>query len=194
MADPHLHWHRRPASQEPPARARGRVLDIGAGLDYPLAEVNAVVALECDPAGQGRLPDRAAPAALTVEVLDASVAEASFADESFDTVVSRMVLCRVPDLEQTAAALRRWLRPDGEWLFVEHGIGQGARGRLQRAATPAWSRLAGGCRLDRDVVGALRRSGWLVTALQHFQLPGAGPLFGDGLCGVARPRLARAAA
>jgi len=177
------------------ARARGRVLDVGAGTGanlahYPVPPVTSVVALEPDVAMRRRLEDRAGRTAIPVDVLAASVDEATFEPASFDTVVATLVLCTVPDLDRAAGSLRRWLRSDGELLFLEHAVAPGVRGRLQRAATPAWSRVAAGCHLDRDPIAGLRRAGLLVADLDHFSLPGGGALIGNGVSGRATLRRA----
>nr|WP_258096782.1 class I SAM-dependent methyltransferase [Salinibacter sp. 10B] len=39
---------------------------------------------------------------------------------SADIVISTLVLCSVPDLEETLAELRRILKPGGRLLFIEH--------------------------------------------------------------------------
>jgi SAM-dependent methyltransferase len=174
------------------ARARGRVLDIGAagahlGL-YPAATVTSVVAIEPDAAVRRRLAGEVGVAPFPVQVVATSVDEASFEPASFETVVITLVLCTAADVDRTAEAIRRWLTPSGELLFLEHVVAPGARGRLQRALTPVWARVADGCHLDRDTVGALRRAGLLVSELDHFALPGGGGLIGDGVVGVAKPR------
>lgn len=177
------------------ARARGRVLDVGAGTGtnlahYPVPQVTSVVALEPDPAVRRRLEERAGRAPVPVEVLGISADGATFEPASFDTVVATLALCKVPDLDRAAISIRRWLRPDGELLFLEHGVAPGVRGRLQRAATPAWIRMADGCHLDRDPVAGLRRAGLVVADLDHFRLPGGGALLGNGIYGRATPQRA----
>jgi SAM-dependent methyltransferase len=175
--------------------ARGRVLDVGAGTGANLAHlpggrVTSVVALEPDRGMRRRLEERARGAPVPVEVLPRGIEDAGFDDASFDTVVAVLVLCTVPDLDATAGALIRWLRPGGELLFLEHMVAPGVRGSLQRAATPLWARVTAGCHLDRDPIAALRRAGFVVADLDHFTLPGGGALIGNGVFGRATARRA----
>jgi SAM-dependent methyltransferase len=152
------------------ACARGRVLAIGEGpgLDpgeYASGEVSSVVTLE--------------PAAAS--------AKTDFPPASFDTILTNWIFCRVADPDNTAAAIFRWLKPDGSLFFLEHVLGVGFLARAQRALSPLWVRLAG-CQLDRDTIGALRRAGLAVTDCERFAIPGRGPLLRTCVQGMARPR------
>jgi SAM-dependent methyltransferase len=120
--------------------------------------------------------------------LEAGVGAAEVPDHSFDTIVMALVLCSAFDPGASAAALHRWLAPDGRLLFLEHVAGVGFRAELQRAASPSWSALARGCHLDRDTVNTLRRAGFAVTDCERFRLPGPNPLLTTWAQGVARPR------
>jgi hypothetical protein len=40
-------------------------------------------------------------------------------------------------------------------------------GVLQSRAAPAWARVSGGCRLDHDVLGAVRAAGLTVLEERH---------------------------
>jgi SAM-dependent methyltransferase len=175
------------------AGARGRVLDVGAGTGanlpwLPAEKVAEVVAVEPDAAMGRRLEAQAAASPFPVQVVAATVESVDFDDGSFDTVVATLVLCTVADLDAATGAIARWLRPDGEVLFLEHMVAPGRRGTLQRAATPVWARLAAGCHLDRDPIAALRRAGLVVADLDHFALPGGAALIGNGIYGRATRR------
>ncbi len=146
--------------------ARGRVLEVGAGTgrNLPLyAGVDSVVALEPDGAMRRRLFDRLATVSVPVEVHEGGIDDSGLPDASFDTVVTTLVLCTVPDQDSALAEIRRLLKPQGRLLFLEHVRAPGAAGRLQEMATPLWSRLAAGCHLDRPTLEAMRRSGLAIT-------------------------------
>ena len=153
------------------AGARGRVLEIGAGTGLTLPQypptVTSVVACEPDPAMQARLAVRAAAAPFPVTVHPGAVPPIDEPDGSFDTIVCVLVLCTVADPAGTLREMRRLLAPGGSVLFLEHVIGRGPAARLQRVASPAWARVAGGCRLDRDTIGAMREAGFVITDLER---------------------------
>ena len=176
------------------AGARGRVLEIGAGTGlnaghYPAPAVTEVVALEPDGALRRRLLPRLAAAGVSYQVEAAGIDEAGFDDGSFDTIVSTLVLCTVPDIDSAVRRIRRWLAADGQLLFLEPVRAVGWWGRAQHAVTPVYSWLAGGCHLDRDTLAAMRGAGLFVTDCERFALPAAGPFFASCVQGVAQSSL-----
>ncbi|MDQ1391632.1 MAG: hypothetical protein QOF30_609 [Acidimicrobiaceae bacterium] len=172
------------------AAARGRVLEIGAGTGlnlrhYRPERVTSLTALEPDAALGGRLAWRAQTLSVPWEILGVAVEEADLPEGGFDTVVATLMLCSVGDPAAVAASIVRWLAPGGRLLFIEHVAARGLRGRLQRAVSPLWSRIAAGCHLDRDTLTTLRQAGLSVSDCDRFALPAAGPLFASCVQGVA---------
>lgn len=172
------------------ATASGRVLEIGGGTGLNLRhyrpdQVAALVVLEPDAGMRARLAARAAGLALPLDVRPQAVDDADLPAAGFDTIVATLTLCCVPDPARAAASIARWLAPGGRLLFLEHVAALGVRGRLQHAATPVWSRLAGGCHLDRDTLATLRHAGLTVSDCDRFALPAAGPLLATCVAGVA---------
>ena len=147
------------------APARGRVLEVAArtGRNLPHYPPGVrVVATEADAAMRSRLAARAATAPVPVEVVAARVPGLPFADGEFDTVVCTLALCGVDDVSAAVADMRRVLSADGNLLFLEHILGRRpAMAVVQRAVAPAWV-AAGGCRVDRDTIAALRAGGFVV--------------------------------
>lgn len=173
------------------AGARGRVLEVGGGTGVNLAlygDVTSVDVLEPDGAMRRRLLRRLGLCAVPVQVHEAGVAEASFAEGSFDTIITTLVLCTLPDLDGGLRRLRRLIRPDGRLLFLEHVRGGGPRGSFQHAVAPVWSRCFGGCRPDRDIAAAISRAGFSITDLERFLVPRSNPVVRPAISGVAVPR------
>jgi len=154
-------WRRRLA-----ARARGRVLEVGAGTGsqlrwYP-ADVQ-VTALEPDPGMAARARRAAMRAAAPVTVVEGVAESLPFAAESFDTVFTSFSLCTVADPPAALGELRRVLIPGGHLLMLEHvHLAWQPGRRLQNWAAPAWAAVAGGCRLDRDTGRFVREAGFAV--------------------------------
>src|ERR1700756_3503197 len=64
-------------------------------------------------------------------------------------------------------------RPGGALLFVEHGRApEPGVARWQDRLDPLWSRLAGGCHLNRKVDDLMTEAGFRIEALEHSRLPG----------------------
>jgi ubiquinone/menaquinone biosynthesis C-methylase UbiE len=142
------------------AQAEGRVLEIGAGTGLNLAHypasVGALVLTEPDAAIAKRLHARAAASGLPVSVVEAGAQELPFPDASFDTVVSTMVLCTVPDADAAIDEIRRVLAPDGKLLFIEHVLADDPRlARWQHRLRAPWSCIGEGCQCNRETTRAL---------------------------------------
>ena len=69
--------------------------------------------------------------------------------------------------------MRRVLKPDGVLLFVEHGRApEPGVARWQDRLDPLWSRIAGGCHLNRKIGELITGSGFWIDSLEHARLPG----------------------
>lgn len=146
------------------AGARGRVLDLGCGtgrnLSLYAADTRVVgcdVRVELLLAARRRAPG-------TPLVL-ASAEALPFPAGAFDTVVSGLVFCSVPDPAQGLAEVRRVLRDDGRLRMLEH-----VRSRRpwfawwQDRIQPAWTFLSGGCHPNRDTESTVRATGFTIVA------------------------------
>src|SRR5690349_21849754 len=106
------------------AEASGSVLEIGAGTGLNLAlyngTVESLVVTEPEPAMLKRLQRSAREHAPLAKVLRAPAESLPFEDDTFDTVVSTLVLCGVDDQALALREVRRVLRPGGRLLFLEH--------------------------------------------------------------------------
>jgi len=146
-------------------QARGRVLEIGMGTGrnlpfYDRSKLTQLVGV--DPALQmHRLAQRrSAKAGIHVDLVGLSAERLPLPDAHFDTVVCTYTLCSIPDPLAALHEVRRVLKPDGQFLFCEHGRApDAALARWQDRLQPCWMPLAGGCHLDRDVPALLRDAG-----------------------------------
>ncbi len=143
--------------------ASGRVLEVGCGTGrtlpyYPVG--SEIWAIEPDrPALRraGRRGRRATLVAARAEALP-------FPRASFDTVTTTLSFCSVDDVPWGLAEIHRVLRDDGELRMLEHVRSPGVAGRLQDWIQPAWTRLSGGCRLNRHTEGAVEGAGFQIKA------------------------------
>jgi ubiquinone/menaquinone biosynthesis C-methylase UbiE len=141
---------------------RGRVLDLGCGTGRNLALLDGDSrAVGLDPCPQTlRKARRRAPQALLVR----GRAEAlPFRDGAFDTVLSGLVFCSVSDPPAGLREVRRVLAPGGSFRGLEHVRSRhGWEARLQDLAQPFWTWLTGGCRPNRDTMGAVEACGFAI--------------------------------
>jgi ubiquinone/menaquinone biosynthesis C-methylase UbiE len=165
------------------AAADGRVLEIGAGtgLNLPHYPPAAQLTLS-EPVApmRHRLQERVRAAGRAADVIDAKAEALPFADASFDTVVSTLVLCTVDDPHDALREIRRVLRPGGQLVFIEHvrAADSGRRARWQdRLATP-WAAFAGGCRCNRPTTAMID---------EHFPRTAADAEAWHGMPALVRP-------
>ncbi len=142
------------------ADARGAVLEIGAGTGlnlrhYPTGLDQLVLA---EPGARigGHIDLGRGPAGVPTRLEQAPAEELPFADGSFDTVVSTLVLCTVGDPPRAVDEVARVLRPGGRLLFLEHVRAEpGWRRAMQRRSVRPWAAFAAGCQCDRETLGTI---------------------------------------
>ncbi|MFU8831904.1 MAG: class I SAM-dependent methyltransferase [Wenzhouxiangella sp.] len=141
-------------------KARGRVLEVGCGTGLGLPDYAPDVSLVAiEP--ERELLERAARRRPDAGLIVASAESLPFADHRFDTVVSSLVFCSVPDVQKGLAEIKRVLKPDGTLLMLEHVRPQNRLGAfLLDKLQPAWTRIAGGCHPNRDTEAAVRDAGF----------------------------------
>ncbi len=178
------------------AEMHGRVLEVGAGTGasipcYPAAVTELVLA-EPDAHMRSRLQPRLDA---RCSVIGDPIETLGVADESFDAVVSSLVLCSVASASVALGELFRVLRPGGQLVFIEHvaACDDPKRLRWQQRIEPAWKRVAGNCHLTRDTERSIREAGFEIELLERGSLRKAMPLVRPSIRGRARkPEAGRA--
>jgi ubiquinone/menaquinone biosynthesis C-methylase UbiE len=161
-------------------QAAGRVLEIGAGTGlnarhYP--DGVELVLSEPDEVMADRLRDRVATLGRPVTVVLAGAEALPFADGEFDTVVSTLVLCTVPDMDTALREIHRVLKPGGRLLFMEHVRSESPRwARWQDRLNRPWRAFAEGCNCNRATLDVLARSPLGVNDVEHGVMPAMVPL------------------
>ena len=172
--------------------ATGKVLElgIGGGLNlafYNLAEVTGVFGV--DPSEE--LRERAAraprPYGLKVKICEGAAEALPFEDASFDSVVCTYTLCSVQAPAAALAEARRVLKPEGRFLFCEHGAAPDPGvARWQERIEPVWKKIAGGCHLTRPVARSIEDAGFTIAKFESMYLPNTPKFAGWNEWGQAR--------
>lgn len=154
-------------------QASGRVLDVGAGtgeaFKHMPSGVRDLVALEPDPAMLRRARRRPEEYDVPVRLVRGGSERLPFASETFDTVVTCLVLCSVDDLGLTVAEIRRVLRPGGRLLLMEHvRADDEALAEWQDLVERPWSWLQGGCHPNRSTLEAVEGAGFRLGPLERY--------------------------
>jgi len=157
------------------AGLRGRVVEVGAGsgLNFPHypSDVTEVVAVE----PETHLRRTAERAALKVGtpprllVLSGVAEQLPLPESAFEAGVAALVLCSVDDQREALRELHRVIKAGGELRFLEHVRGHPLMGTAQDWVDPCWTRLAGGCHLNRDTEAAIAASGFEVVSLRSIK-------------------------
>ena len=157
--------------------AEGRVLEIGMGTGlnipfYDVDKVELVWGLEPSEGMRRKARPRVESAPFELRWLDFPAEDVPLEDDSADTVVLTYTLCTIPEWKIALEQMRRVLKPGGKLLFSEHGSApDDSVRRWQSRLDPLWSRLTGGCHLNRDIPGLLREGGFDVRQLETMYLP-----------------------
>lgn len=158
-------------------QASGSGLEVGAGtgINFPLYPSGSkVLAIEPSAAMLQRAARRleAHGTAGEIELLQAGINDEvlyrRIAPHSLDFIVCTLVLCTIPDLEAALERFRRWLRPNGRLLVIEHIHDYRQPQRwLQHQFTPIWKRMAEGCHLNRSTDQLLQSAGFQALEAQY---------------------------
>ncbi|MFB7629676.1 class I SAM-dependent methyltransferase [Streptomyces sp. NPDC056149] len=176
------------------AGARGRAVEIGAGIGsnfrhYP-AEVERVFAVEPEPRLRSLAARAAATARIPIEVLPGRAERLPLDEASVDVAVTSLVLCTIADVPAALGEVLRVLKPTGELRFYEHVRAQDPRVyRRQRMLNPLWRLVGGGCNVTRDTETAIRRAGFTIETVRRFEFRPDSKAYpaSPSIIGTARP-------
>lgn len=158
-------------------QATGTVLEIGfgPGLNLPFydpARVTRVIGVDPNEPflKLGEAQQRAARVPL--EIRQAPAEQLPLDAASVDTAVVTFTLCSVQDPIRSLSELRRVLRPEGQVLFLEHGLSHDEPvARWQRRLNPLWRPIAVGCNLIRPVLSSFQAAGFRIAECEEYYLP-----------------------
>ena len=163
--------------------AEGRILEIGVGsghnFRYYSERANHVIGLDPSPKllSMARETIRSQAFLFPVELLQASAEAIPLRSGSLDTVVTTWTLCTIPNVTSALAEMCRVLKPDGRFLFVEHGLSPDpAVRRWQDRLTPIWKRISGGCHLNRAISQLVQDAGFRIDRIETGYMKGLQPM------------------
>ena len=158
--------------------ATGDVLEVGfgSGLNLPYYDkekVRKVFGLEPSEGMRELAVEVIDESELDVELIDLPGEEIPLEDASVDTVLITYTLCTIPDTAAALQGMRRVLKPGGKLLFCEHGKAPDVDVRKwQNRVNPLWSRIAGGCNMNRDIPAIIEDAGFRITQDERMYIPG----------------------
>lgn len=142
--------------------ASGDVLEVGIGSGASLSSYPPgcrITGVDLSPVSLEHARRRAAELGLDVTLLESDAQALPFEDSSFDTCVSQLSLCTIPDPLAALRELRRVCRPDGQVLLMEHTTSTWPLlVPVCWLVSPLLTRTAG-CHPNRPVEELVRQSG-----------------------------------
>jgi ubiquinone/menaquinone biosynthesis C-methylase UbiE len=158
-------------------KAQGKILEIGIGTGlnlyfYP-EHVAEITAIDPNPGMErqirAKLKGKLHGRGMKVNFFLAGAENLPFKDTSFDTVVSTITMCTIPDLQKALSEIRRVLRPQGRLIFLDHGLSPEPRvARMQRFLNPLQNIIGCGCKLTVDVESELEAADFKITELKKY--------------------------
>ncbi|KAA3616204.1 MAG: class I SAM-dependent methyltransferase [Calditrichaeota bacterium] len=158
--------------------ASGRVLEIGigSGLNLPFYDRDKVKHIwGLDPSQEMLAQANGSISHLpfSVEIISASAEAIPLDQNTVDSIVVTYTLCSIPDIMAALQDMRRVLKPGGKLYFSEHGTAPDEKiRRWQNRLNPVWSKLSGGCQLNRNIPVILRESEFTFEQLDAMYIPG----------------------
>lgn len=176
------------------SQAAGTVLEIGGGTganlsNYPTG-VTSLTITEPDASMLKRLQRRVTAEALPAMVLRAPAEDLPFEDDSFDVVVSTLVLCGVDDQPRAVREILRVLRPGGRFFFLEHLRASDPTSAKKQDRMNWLNRAVVCCDCNRPTLDTIESAGFSVVCVDHTELPKAPSFVRPAVIGMAIPTVA----
>lgn len=131
------------------SQAEGKVLEIGigSGANYKYYDFNKITnIIGTDVKSFSTLKNNKLS---KVNYIECSAQNLPFDDNSFDTVITTLVLCSVSDVETALAEIKRVIKPKGKYLFIEHIRPHNYLGSVLNIINVLWKRNPFGCQINK---------------------------------------------
>ncbi len=154
----------------------GNVLEVGVGTGVNFSYFNdaaRVMAIEPS-APMLKRAVRKIPPGKNIEVHNLGVnddsLEAMIPENSLDAVVCTLVLCTISDPQQALQKFKKWLKPGGQLVVLEHIRSKHHwHGRMQDWVNPVWKAVGEGCNLNRNTDALIKAAGFVAVEETYFK-------------------------
>ena len=171
--------------------AKGVVLEIGvgSGLNIPFYNKNNVEKIiGLDPSEElNALAKKVADDnKIKIDFIINGAEDISLPDNSIDTILITYTLCTIPDVDKSMSEMKRVLKPNGKFIFCEHGIAPDKNIiKWQRRINPIWGVFFGGCNINRNIPKIISEGGFDITNINQMYLPSTPKIVGYNYWGEA---------
>ncbi len=152
----------------------GLELGVGAGLNFKhyTNQIEKLYGIEPCPVSLNKAQHVADGLGLPLETLyyDQEVL-IPLEDGSLDFVVTTWTLCTISRVTETLKEMRRVLRPNGTYYFLEHGLSPDKGvAFFQNGLNPIQKMFGGGCNLNRQIDQLIQEAGFNIDRLDKFYM------------------------
>ncbi|PIN89972.1 class I SAM-dependent methyltransferase [Candidatus Pacearchaeota archaeon CG10_big_fil_rev_8_21_14_0_10_34_76] len=173
----------------------GKILEIGPGtginLKYYPKNIKWI-GIEPNNEMIKYLKEKAKKLKIDYKIIRTNAEKIPIKNNSIDFVISTLVLCSVDNQEKVLSEIKRVLKKNGKFLFIEHVADKKEtfRRQIQNLApkTP-WKFFSDNCRPNRETWKSINNLGFKKVQIEHFNLKGVNPLifiFKPHIIGVAQ--------
>ena len=157
------------------AQVHGEVLElgIGTGLNLPHYPKTVTQLHAVDPANPllEIVTERTTSQSFPIRIQHVTAESLPYDDQSFDFAVSTWTLCTIPDAIKALREVGRVLKPDGMFLFLEHGRSENESvAAWQDRLNPIQHIIGCGCNLNRRIDQLIIQAGLKITTLDRFHM------------------------
>ena len=156
----------------------GDILEVGSGtgINFPLYHENANV-IASEPSNEmlnyAKTKLNEANVIANIQLIQAGVGnkelESIISPNGLDAIVCTLVLCTIPHPEEAIELFKKWLKPTGKLIILEHIHGNKQPRRMtHQLLNPVWKKFAEGCHLTRDTDVLLKEMGFKATYEYYF--------------------------
>lgn len=159
---------------------QGKILEVGVGTGVNFEHYSTeaqVIGIEPSEQmlQQARLKLERAPAAanITLHTIGCGdpALETMFEPQSLDYVVCTLVLCTIPDPLTAVRQFKKWLKPGGKLIVLEHIRSEKRLSAgVQDFVNPLWKKVAGGCHLNRATDKMIPAEGFILEQQAYFKI------------------------
>ena len=89
---------------------------------------------------------------------------------SMDAIICTLVLCTIPNPELALKKFKKWLKPKGKLIIMEHIHAEKTiNKKIQNFINPAWKVVGDGCHLNRNTDLLIKEAGFIPVIEEYFK-------------------------
>lgn len=154
----------------------GDILEVGSGTGTNFEHYNSkakVIAVEPSSfmleKSKVKLPENRQINTYNMGVNDPKL-DSTIKNHSLDYIICTLVLCTIPDQKLAFEKFKKWLKPSGKLIVLEHIHAQKKPRRiLYNMVNPLWRIVGDGCNINRDTDLSLKDAGFKVQSEHYFK-------------------------